>query len=85
MHIMNSVRYIEHLQCPKLKFSGGTIIVMMVCLTNRKDGSRPGQPKTVVTNASIAAVAGLIKRDASFTVKIFLIVLAYHRYQLISF
>ena len=38
--------------------------------TNPKDGSRPGQPKTVVTNyANIAAVAGLIKRDASFTVK----------------
>ena len=37
--------------------------------TNLKDGSRPGQPKTVLTNANIAAVAGLIKRDASFTVK----------------
>ena len=30
--------------------------------TNLKDGSRPGQPKTVVTNVNIAAVAGLIKR-----------------------
>ena len=29
--------------------------------TNLKDGYRPGQPKTVVTNANIAAVAGLIK------------------------
>ena len=37
--------------------------------TNLKDGSRPGQPKTVVTNANIAAVAGLIKRDARLTVK----------------
>ena len=27
-----------------------------------KDGSRPGQPKTVVTNANIAAVAGLLNR-----------------------
>ena len=33
--------------------------------TNQKDGSRPGPPKTIVTNAYIAAVAGLIKRDAS--------------------
>ena len=27
--------------------------------TNLKDGSRPGHPKTVVTNANITAVAGL--------------------------
>ena len=37
-------------------------------LTNLKDGSRPGQPKPVVTNANIAAVVGLIKRDARLTV-----------------
>ena len=32
--------------------------------TNYKDGSPPGQPKTIVTNVNIAAVAGLTKRDA---------------------
>ena len=37
--------------------------------TNLKDGCRPGQPKTVVTNANIAAAAGLIKRDITLTVK----------------
>ena len=37
--------------------------------TNLKDGSRPGQPKTVITNANIAAVAGLIKREARPTAK----------------
>ena len=36
---------------------------------NPKDRSRPGQLKTVVTNDKIAAVLGLIKRDARFTVK----------------
>ena len=34
-----------------------------------KDGSRPGQPKTVVINANIDAVAGLIKRDFRLSVK----------------
>ena len=34
-----------------------------------KDGFRPGQPETVVTNANIAAVAGHIKQDARLTVK----------------
>ena len=41
--------------------------------TNLKDGFRPGQPKTVVTNVTnvnIAVVVGLIKRDdARLTVK----------------
>ena len=41
--------------------------------TNFKDGSRPGQPKTVVTklnaNTRIAAATGLIKRDSKLTVK----------------
>ena len=37
--------------------------------TNRKDGSRPGQPKTSITNINIAAVAGLTKRDARLTMK----------------
>ena len=37
--------------------------------THLKDGSRPGQPKTVVTNTKNASVAGLIKRDARLTVK----------------
>ena len=37
--------------------------------TNLKDGSRPGQLKTVITNANTAALLGLIKRDANFTVK----------------
>ena len=32
--------------------------------TNLEDGSRSGQPKTVITNANIAAVAGLIKQKA---------------------
>ena len=36
---------------------------------NFKDDSRPGQPKTGVTNAYTAAVAGLNKRDARLTVK----------------
>ena len=36
--------------------------------TNLKDGSRPGQPKIVVTNAYIAAEASLIKRDTRVTV-----------------
>ena len=53
--------------------------------TNLKDGVRPGQPKTVVTNANIAAVAGLIKRDARLSVKILLIVLAYCWRQLVRF
>ena len=35
---------------------------------NLKDDSRPGQPKTVITNANIAAVAGLIKHVARITV-----------------
>ena len=35
--------------------------------TGHKDGSRPGQPKAIVTNAFIAAVAGLIGRDARLT------------------
>ena len=38
------------------------------CFTNLKDGSHPGQPKMVVANANIAAVAGLIKQDARLTV-----------------
>ena len=37
--------------------------------TYLKDRSRPGQRKTVVTNDKIAAVLGLIKRDARLTVK----------------
>ena len=37
--------------------------------TSLKDGSHPGQPETVHTNANIAAVAGLIKGDARLTVK----------------
>ena len=37
--------------------------------TNLKDGSHPGQPKTVVTKTNIAAVAGLIKLDVKLTVK----------------
>ena len=45
---MNYVRYIEH--CPKTIVLGGTRI------SNLKDGSRPGQPKTVVTNANSSAV-----------------------------
>ena len=36
---------------------------------NLKDDSRPGQPKTVITNANIAAVAGLIKQDSRLPVK----------------
>ena len=47
--------------------------------TNLKDGSRPVQPKTMVTNANIAAVACLINRDIKLTVKVLLIVLAYYR------
>ena len=60
---MNCIRYIEHLGAKTLlfrwhkKFQDG--------FTNLKDGSRPGQPKSVVTNTNIAAVAGLIKRDVS--------------------
>ena len=38
--------------------------------TNLKDVSRPGQSKTVATNANSAAVVGLIKRDARLKVKI---------------
>ena len=34
-----------------------------------QDGPNPGQSETVVTNAKIAAVTGLIKRDARCTVK----------------
>ena len=45
--------------------------------TNLKDGSHPGQPKTVATKANIAAVAGLIKLDTGPTEKILLIVFAY--------
>ena len=37
--------------------------------TNHKDGSRPGQPKTIVTNVCFAAVASLIKRDARLTLQ----------------
>ena len=37
--------------------------------TNHKDGSPPGQSKTVVINANSAAVAGLIKRDARLILK----------------
>ena len=38
--------------------------------TNLKDGFRPGQPKTIVTNVNIAVVVGLVKRDdARLTVK----------------
>ena len=53
--------------------------------TNFQDGSLPDQPKTVVSNANIAAVAGLIKRDARLSAKILLIVLAYYLRQLIRF
>ena len=35
---------------------------------NLKDCSRPGQPKAVVTNANIATVPGLFKRDEKLTV-----------------
>ena len=35
---------------------------------NLKDRSRPGQLKTAVTNDTIVAVLGLIKRDARLTV-----------------
>ena len=31
--------------------------------TNHEDGSSPVKSKTIITNANIAAVAGLIKRD----------------------
>ena len=44
----------------------------MVSLT--KDGSRPSQPKTSITNVNIAAVAGLTNRDARLILKILLIV-----------
>ena len=37
--------------------------------TNHKDGFDPGQPKTMVTNVYIAAVSGLIKRDAKLTLQ----------------
>ena len=37
--------------------------------TNLKDGSNPGQPKTVVTKTNIAAVASLIKQDVRLSVK----------------
>ena len=37
--------------------------------TNLKPCTPLGQPKTGVTNVNIAAVAGLIKRDARLTVK----------------
>ena len=37
--------------------------------TNCKDGSHPGQPKTVVTKTNIATVAGLIKQDVRLSVK----------------
>ena len=36
---------------------------------NIKEGSRPCQPKTIVTNVKIAAVAGLTKGDARDTLK----------------
>ena len=53
--------------------------------TNHKDGSRPGQPKTIVTNANIAAVAGRLNETPGLHWKILLIVLAYYRGQLIRF
>ena len=36
---------------------------------NHKDGSHPGQPKTIVTNVKIAAVASLTKQDGYLTLK----------------
>ena len=53
--------------------------------TNFEDGSLPGQPRIVVTNAYIAAVADLIKRDARHTVKTLRIVLAHYWGQLNRF
>ena len=41
------------------------------CCINLKDGSRPGQPKTVSTNCIIDAVVGLIKGDARLTYSLF--------------
>ena len=46
-----------------------TLITGGVDFTNHKDGSHPGQPKTIVTNVKIAAVAGLTKREARLTLK----------------
>ena len=62
MYKMNSCRYIERLQCPKTSvfrwhriFQDGFI--------DLKYGSYPGQPKSAVTNANIAAVAGLVNYE----------------------
>ena len=55
------------LQCPEMvvlmwhkKFQDG--------FSNLKDDSHPGQPKVVFTNANIASLASLIKRDTRVTV-----------------
>ena len=46
---------------PHKKFQDG--------FTNHKDGSHPGQPKTIITNVNMAAVASLSKRDYRLTLK----------------
>ena len=65
---MNCVRYIEYLQCPKRKFSGGTRNFNIVSLITSKMVPVLYNLTLFVSNASIAAVAGLIKRHARLTV-----------------
>ena len=69
---MNCVRYKAHLQCPNNYFQvEQEISRWFIHLKHLKDGSRPGQPETIVINATrnIVAVAGLIKRETRLTVK----------------
>ena len=64
---MNYDRYIEHLKCPKSYVSGGTINFKTSSLTKMVSVLLSPKIGTCITNANVAAVAGLIKRDARLT------------------
>ena len=62
--------YKENRHCSNFSFLDGTRNFKTISLTSKMvPRTRPCQPKAVVTNAHIAAVAGLNKRDARLTVK----------------
>ena len=67
---MFCVRYIVHLQRPKLKFSGGTKNIKMVSLTTKMFQMFPSwSAQTIDISVYIESVAGLTKRDARPTLK----------------
>ena len=73
LNILGSQTYNELCPIHKTSAASKTLVFKKVqdVFTNHKYGSRPGQPKSIVTNVYIAALAGLTKRDARLTLQYF--------------